>query len=54
MNNNDNFLSKKAWDLFGQDQCFLCGKCLAEHLEGTGKKFDMYCRTGYFYPMEAC
>jgi len=37
----------------GQDNCFLCGKSLEEHIAETGKRFDMYCRTGYFHLMEA-
>ena len=40
-----NFISQKAWNLFGQDNCFLYGKTLEEHIEKTSKRFDMYCRT---------
>ena len=42
-----------AWNLLGQDNCFLCGKSLEEHIEETGKSFDMHCRTGYLHRMEA-
>ena len=37
-----NFISQKAWDLFGQDNCFLCGKTLEEHIEETGKGYEIY------------
>jgi hypothetical protein len=45
-------LSKKAWDLFGEGNCFLCGKSLEVHIQDTGKRFDMYCRTEYLHLME--
>ena len=45
-------LSKKAWDLFGENNCFLCGKSLEEHLMEKGKRFEMYCRTEYHFLME--
>lgn len=48
-----NFVSQKAWELFGQENCFLCGKSLEEHIEETGKRFDMYCRTENHFLMEA-
>ena len=46
-------LSKKAWQLFGEDKCFLCAKSLEEHIQDTGKRFDMYCRTEHRHRMEA-
>jgi hypothetical protein len=46
-------LSKKAWTLFGRGSCFLCGKTLAVHLEETGRRFAMYCRTRHPHLMEA-
>ena len=45
--------SKKAWQMFGEDSCFLCRKTLAEHIQETGKRFDMYCRSGLPFLMEA-
>jgi hypothetical protein len=48
-----NLLSKKAWELFGEENCFLCGKFLDEHIQDTGKRFEMYCRTEYFHLMES-
>ena len=48
-----NIISKKAWELLGEDNCFLCNKSLGKHLQQTGKRFDMYCRTEYHYLMEA-
>ena len=49
----ENMLSKKAWEKLGKDTCFLCGKSLEEHIQDTGKRFSMYCRTGYHFLMEA-
>ena len=48
---NANF--KKAWELLGEDRCFLCGKSLAEHIQETGKRFDMYCSSEYRHFMES-
>jgi hypothetical protein len=48
-----NAISKKSWELFGEENCFLCGKSLDEHIQETGKRFDMYCRTEYHYLMES-
>ena len=45
-------ISKKAWDLFGKENCFLCSKSLVEHIQDTGKRFDMYCRTENRHLME--
>ena len=45
-------LSKKAWELFGKENCFLCGKSLAEHIQDTGNRFNMYCRTEHCHLME--
>ena len=44
---------KKAWELFGEDTCFLCSKSLEEYIQDKGKRFDMYCRTEYHHLMEA-
>ena len=49
----NNLLSKKAWEKLGQGNCFLCGKSLEEHIQNTGKRFDMYCRTEYHHLMES-
>ena len=49
----ENGLFKKAWELFGEDNCFLCGKSLGEHIQETGKRFEMHCRTEYLHLMEA-
>jgi hypothetical protein len=46
-------ISKKAWELFGEDNCFLCGKSLESHIIETGKRFDMFCRNKYHFLMEA-
>jgi hypothetical protein len=48
-----NMLFKKAWELLGEDNCFLCGKSLGKHLQDTGIRFEMYCRTEYLHLMEA-
>ena len=48
----ENAILKKAWELFGKENCFLCGKFLAEHIKDTGKRFDMYCRTEHRHLME--
>ena len=48
-----NAIYKMAWELFGEDNCFLCGKSLEEHIQDTGKRFDMHCRTEYLHLMEA-
>ncbi len=48
-----NIISKKAWELFGKDSCFLCGKSLESHIIDTGKRFDMHCRTGYHHLMKS-
>jgi hypothetical protein len=45
-------LSKKAWDLFGENNCFLCGKSIQSHIIETGKRFEMYCRTEHHFLME--
>ena len=47
-----NVLSKKAWELFGKENCFLCGKSLEEHIQDTGKRFDMYFRKEHRYLMK--
>jgi hypothetical protein len=39
-------LSKKAWELFGENNCFLCGKSIEEHIEDTGKRFGAPVKTG--------
>ena len=44
---------KKAWELFGENNCFLCGKSLEKHIRVTGKRFEMYCRTEDHHLMEA-
>ena len=44
---------KKAWELLGEDNCFLCGKSLESHIIETGKRFEMYSRTKYHFLMEA-
>jgi hypothetical protein len=49
----DNAIFNKAWELVGQNNCFLCGKSLDEHIQDTGKRFDMYCRTEYHHLMES-
>ena len=49
----ENMLSKKAWEKLGEGNCFLCGKSLEEHIQETGKKFDIHCRTEYLHLMEA-
>jgi hypothetical protein len=49
----ENAIFKKAWELLGEDRCFLCGKSLAEHIQETGKRFDMYCRSEYHHLMES-
>ena len=46
-------ISKKTWELFGKENCFLCGKSLVENIQDTGKRFDMYCRTEYHHLMES-
>ena len=46
-------LSKKAWKLFGEGSCFLCGKSLVAYIQETGKRFDMFCRTGNPFLMES-
>ena len=51
--NIKNGIYKKAWELFGENNCFLCSKSLGEHLQETGKRFEMHCRTEYLYLMEA-
>ena len=48
-----NMIFKKAWELFGEDNCFLCGKSLEEHIQDTGRRFDMHFRTDYHHLMEA-
>jgi hypothetical protein len=47
----ENAIFKKAWELLGEESCFLCGKSLAVHIQETGKRFDMYCRTEYHHLM---
>ena len=49
----ENMIFKKAWELFGERNCFLCGKSLEEHVQDTGKRFDMYSRTEYQHLMES-
>jgi hypothetical protein len=49
----ENLILKKAWEKLGKDNCFLCGKSFVEHIQATGKRFDMYCRTEYHYLMES-
>jgi hypothetical protein len=49
----ENAIFKKAWERLGADSCFLCGKSLAEHIQETGKRFDMYCRTEFRHLMES-
>ena len=49
----ENAIFKKAWELLGEDSCFLCGKSLTQHIQETGKRFDMYCRTEYRHLMES-
>ena len=51
--NNENGIYKKAWELFGEDNCFLCGKSLGENIQETGKRFEMHCRTEHLHLMEA-
>ena len=51
--NMRNTISKKACEKLGVNTCFLCGKSLAEHIQDTGKRFSMYCRTEYFHLMES-
>jgi hypothetical protein len=46
-------LSKKAWELLGENNCFLCGKSLEEHVQDTGGRFEMHCRTKYLHLMES-
>ena len=53
MENMENMIFKKAWELLGEDSCFLCGKSLEDHIIETGGKFSMYCRTEYLHLMEA-
>ena len=48
-----NEISEKAWEKLGENICFLCGKSLGENIQDTGKRFIMYCRTGYHFLMEA-
>jgi len=48
-----NLTSNKAWKLLGESNCFLCGKSLEEHIQDTGKRFEMYCRTEDHYLMES-
>ena len=49
----ENGLFKKTWELFGEDNCFLCGNSLGEHILETGGRFEMQCRTEYLHLMEA-
>ena len=49
----ENIIFKKTWKLFGTNIRFLCGKSLEEHIQETGKKFDIHCRTEYLHLMEA-
>ena len=49
----ENTILKKAWELFGESICFLCGKSIEGHIQDKGKRFDMYCRTEYHLLMEA-
>ena len=46
-------LFKRAWEKLGEDNCFLCGKSLEEHIQDTGKRFDMFCRTKHHFLMES-
>ena len=46
-------LSKKACELFGENNCFLCEKSLEGHIQDIGKRFNMYCRTEYLHLMQA-
>jgi hypothetical protein len=46
-------ISGKAWEKLGENTCFLCGKSLGEHIQETGQKFEMHCRTEYHHLMEA-
>ena len=46
-------LSKKAWEKLGESHCFVCGKSFEQHLEETGKRFSMYCRTEFAHLMES-
>jgi len=48
----ENMIFKKAWELLGENNCFLCGKSLEEHIQDTGKRFDMHCRTEHNFLME--
>ena len=48
----ENMIFKKAWEKLGEDNCFLCGKSLGEHIIETGGRFDMFCRTKYLHLME--
>jgi hypothetical protein len=49
----ENMIFKKAWQLFGKDNCFLCNKSLESHIIETGGRFSMYCRTKYHHLMES-
>ena len=49
----ENMLSQKAWEKLGEGNCFLCDKSLEEHIQDTGKRFDMYCRTKHLHLMES-
>ena len=49
----ENAISKKAWELFGEDNCCICGKSLESHVIETGGRFDMYCRTEHLFLMES-
>jgi hypothetical protein len=49
----ENEIFKKAWELLGEDNCFLCDKSLEQHIQETGNRFEMHCRTEYLYLMEA-
>lgn len=49
----ENIIVKKAWELVGEHNCFLCDKSLEEHIQETGKRFDMYCRTENLHRIES-
>jgi len=38
-----NYLHRKAWKLFGQDKCEICGMTNEEHKEKTGHRLSMHC-----------
>jgi hypothetical protein len=49
----ENMIFKKAWEKLGENNCFLCGKSLEDHIIETGGRFDVHCRTEHLHLMES-